>query len=98
VVLAVAINRFLGSKSRRGHSPRRRSKVYGDLVAHPRVLHVDQEPTDGWFITLRAGWKSADDPMAPVHCFGADTLTKALRDVRRAIPCGCPQCAAERKD
>lgn len=75
--------------------PRRRGAALDRLRSHERVAHVDREPTDGWFITLRSGWKSAGDPLCPTHCFGAPTLTEALRDVRAALPCDCEQCLGE---
>lgn len=77
-------------------SPRPRASLAEQLRAHPRVMALDVEPTDGWFVTLHAGWKSASDPMVPVHCFGASTLTEAMRDVRAALPCDCDQCRSER--
>jgi hypothetical protein len=71
------------------------TKLQTKIENHPRVWYLDVEPTDGWFVTLRPGWKAAHDPLAPTHCFGASTLTEAYKDVREALPCRCAQCVAE---
>lgn len=98
--LKATLDTFMGAKPKR--APRRHlsiggapSKALDTLRAHVRVMHVDREPIDGWFITLKAGWRSHYDPRCPVHCFGATTLRDALRDVRASLPCRCEQCIRE---
>jgi hypothetical protein len=92
-----ALRNPLGARRKAAtRSPRPHASLAEVLRAHPRVEALEVESTDGWFVTLHAGWKSASDPMVPVHCFGASTLTEAMRDVRAALPCDCDQCRRER--
>jgi hypothetical protein len=93
--LARELSRVLARPAKRGPTPRRRAKALDQLRADRRVAEVDREPTDGWFITLATGWRSALDPMIPTHCFGATTLREGLAEVRRAEPCACAQCIEE---
>ncbi len=86
------VSATFGAPRKRRVTPRRRAALLDRLRAHARVEDIEREPTDGWFVTLKDGWKSANDPMVPVHCFGADTLTEAMREVNAALPCDCDQC------
>lgn len=92
---STTINRLFSSRPKRRRSRQTPSKIHSTLLGHPRVEAVDVEDTDGWFVTLRSGWKDSRDPVVPVHCFGASTLSEALREVRAAMPCDCEQCKRE---
>lgn len=87
------LNRIFAKPSRAARSPRQTSPLREKVANHPRVWFLDVEPTDGWFVTLRPGWACDHDPSS--HCFGASTLTEALKVVKSARPCTCEQCVGE---
>lgn len=95
MTLAATLNKIMPARRSSGPRPRHAAKLLDQLHAHERVAHVDREPQDGWFITLKGGWRSHYDPLCPVHCFGASTLRGALSDVCAALPCACDQCKSE---
>lgn len=51
--------------------------------------------SDGYWIELKAGWKSADDPVGVCHTIHEDTRREAL-DVG-CMRCDCVECNAEAK-
>jgi hypothetical protein len=78
--------------------PRRQRSGIGaaQLRRHPRVAHVDgrDEGHSDWFVYLEFGWHYAEDPAS--HAYGFDTLREALAAVRKAQPCDCEECEAEK--
>jgi hypothetical protein len=63
------------------------------IKSHPRVLALEgrEEGFEDWFVELHYGWRWAGD-MLPTHCFGAGTLSEAMREIRNAVPCYCEKC------
>lgn len=52
-----------------------------------RVLELELSPDI--FVTLNYGYQ-----LDGAHCFGEDTISDALRTLRRVTPCSCAECAA----
>lgn len=48
---------------------------------------------DGYWISLKTGWKWAGDPLGAVHCIHEDTKTAAMRE--DVMPCDCDDCRQE---
>lgn len=51
--------------------------------------HPD-EGGDGYWITLKPGWKWAGDAMGNLHCIHEDTKRAARAE--NVMPCGCDGC------
>lgn len=47
---------------------------------------------DGYWIALKAGWKSASDPVGAVHSIHEDTAARARAE--SVLPCRCDDCCA----
>lgn len=45
---------------------------------------------DGYWIALKPGWKSAEDPVGCVHIIHGDT--RALAHAVDVMPCACDDC------
>ena len=45
---------------------------------------------DGYWVALKSGWKSDDDPVGVVHCIHEDTKREAYRV--GVMPCNCRDC------
>lgn len=45
---------------------------------------------DGYWISLKSGWRSAADPCEPLHTIHEDTKTKARNQF--VLPCECSDC------
>lgn len=92
--------RILKTKPWSPATQRTKSKLLAKLKADKRVYAVNgrREGYEDWFIELNAGWRDSDDPYDTVHCFGANTLTEAMKRLRKAIACDCDQCQREKQD
>jgi len=56
--------------------------------------HIDTEwsDSDGYWIVLKPGWKSASDPVGVLHTIHEDTKSQAMAE--GILPCFCVDCVA----
>jgi hypothetical protein len=56
--------------------------------------HPD-EGGDGYWVSLKPGWKSDDDPVGVLHCIHEDTKRAAYRI--GVMPCNCRDCTGRQE-
>lgn len=57
--------------------------------------HIDDQWSekamgDGYWISLKQGWKWGGDPLGVVHCIHEDTKKQAMRET--VMRCNCSDC------
>ena len=53
----------------------------------------ERDGGDGYWISLKSGWKNAIDPIGALHSIHEDTKTKARREL--VMRCDCKNCTAD---
>lgn len=52
----------------------------------------ERDTQNGYWIYLRRGWKSGNDPIGCVHQEHEDTLTALVGRMYSVLPCDCAEC------
>lgn len=75
------------------------NKTIMQLIDDPRVDEVSDERHlgDGFWVYLKVGFKSADDPCGALHTIHESSPTQCLSQVRRALKCDCEDCRMAKK-
>jgi hypothetical protein len=64
-----------------------------DNMARAKLLVADEfRDSDGYWITLKRGWKNGQDPVGTLHQIHEDTKREAYSWLSSALPCDCAEC------
>lgn len=62
-------------------------------ITAAKIADQYREDENGYWISLRPGWKNASDPVGNLHCVLEDTKRAAF--AVGCLPCDCEDCVKE---